>query len=110
MEIPANVITETISIEQTTEIPVKHDQNETNLINPSDTSNTTSVVVSQSTEQTIELETVPAMEQLNLESTNDLNATNNQERTNTNEILIPQQQENEMTGLCLIFFFLMLRH
>lgn len=60
--------------------------------------------MSQSTEQTIELQTVPAMEQLSLE-TNDLNAGNNHERVNTNEISIPQQHENEMTGLFLLLFF-----
>lgn len=104
MEIAKNVITETISIEQTTEIPIINDQNETNLINPSDTSNATTVVVSQSTEQTIDLRTVPAMEQLSLE-TNDLSAGNNQESMNTNEISVPQQHENEMTGLFIHLFF-----
>lgn len=99
LEVAVNVITETVSIEQTTEIPIKKIQNETNLINPSDTSTTTSTVVSQSTEQTIELQTVPAMEQLTIESTNDLSAGNSHERVNTNEILLPQHHENEMTGL-----------
>lgn len=100
LEVAANVTTDTVSIEQTTEIPMKKDQNKTNLINPSDTSNTSTTIVApaQSTEQTIELQTVPAMEQLTLETTNDLSAGNSQERVNTNEILLPQPQENEMTG------------
>ncbi len=105
MEVAANVITETVATVQTTEIPMqKNHQNETNSTHPlSDT--TTSIVLSQSTEQTIDTQTVPAMEQLSLDTTNDLSAANSQERVNTNEILLPQQQqqqqqESEMTGSC----------
>lgn len=58
----------------------------------------------QSTEQTIELQRVPATEQLCLE-TNDLNATSSHERVNTTEISIPQHHENEITGLLLSLFF-----
>lgn len=94
----ATVVTESVSIEQTTEIPSKKIQNETTSMHPSDTPKTTGTVGSQSIDQTIDLQTVPAMEQLTIETTNDLSAGNSQERVNTNEILVPQQQENEMTG------------
>lgn len=77
-------------------------QNETNLMNPSDTSTitttTTSVAVTENAEQTIESQTVSAMEKLSLETANDLSAANKQERANSNEIQLPPQQENEMTG------------
>ncbi|XP_037036284.1 ensconsin isoform X10 [Bradysia coprophila] len=99
LEVAANVTTESVPIVQTTEIPTKKIQNEAISIIGSDTSTAQPVVVAQITEQTIESEMVPAMDQLTLETTNnDLSAANSQERVNTNEILLPQQQENEMTA------------
>lgn len=80
---------------------MKKQQNDANSISPvGDTSAAITADVSHITEQTIELQTIPAMEQLTLETTNDLSAGNSapHERVHTNEILLPQQQENEMTG------------
>ncbi|KAJ6636535.1 hypothetical protein Bhyg_15126 [Pseudolycoriella hygida] len=90
----AAVTAPTVSIEETTLILSQNNPDETHLIDPSDNV----IVVSQSTEHhTVEIETVPAMEQLTLKPTNDLSAANSQERVHTNEIL-PHQQENEMTA------------
>lgn len=99
MEVAADVTTESVPIAPVTEIPTKMNQNEANSISAKDAPTTQSVVVSQSTETTIESQMVPAMDQLTLGTTNnDLSAATSQERVQTNEILLPQPQENEMTG------------
>lgn len=100
LEVAANVTTESVPIVAVTEIPTKTNQNEANANSANDASTTihSVVVSSQSTEQTIESQMVPAMDKLTLEN-NDLSAASSQERVNTNEILLPQQpQENEMTA------------